>query len=106
MWPDLGEVKDIPPEFLGVGWGEDLNIACPRWVLASLDGVEEILGMPVWVFSRHSDRLIISEVFDTLVGLEMNLDIVEAAVGFNPLVRVARVTVHVAVRIRRATVRK
>lgn len=52
MRPDLGQVEDVPAELLSLLWAEDLDVAGPRWVLPTLDSLEEVLGVPVWVFSR------------------------------------------------------
>lgn len=60
--------------------------------------------MPVGVLSRQASGLLVVEGLVALVGLEVDLDVVEGAVGLDPLVSVAGVAVHVAVRVRRATV--
>lgn len=49
LWPDLCNIKDIPPELLGLCWVKYLSVQSPRRVLASIDGVEEILGVPIWI---------------------------------------------------------
>ena len=60
--------------------------------------------MPVGVFSRQASGLLVVEGLVALVGLQVDLDVVEGAVGLDPLVSVAGVAVHVAVRVRRTTV--
>src|SRR3954453_7216557 len=68
-------------------------------MLAALDGVEEVLGVPVGVFGGELRGLVVGEGLVALVGLAVNLDVVESAIWLDPLVGVAGVTVHVAVRV-------
>lgn len=49
--PDLGEVKDVPTELLGLLGAQNLDVAGPRRVLAAGDGAEKVLGVPVGVLS-------------------------------------------------------
>lgn len=49
VWPDLGDVKDVPAERLCIFGIEDLHIEGPRRVFAACDGLEQILCMPVGV---------------------------------------------------------
>jgi hypothetical protein len=51
--PDLGHVEDIPAEFLGIFGVEDLDFHVPCRIITAGDGVEKILGMPVWVYGRE-----------------------------------------------------
>ena len=76
-----------------------MHVAGPGGVLAALDGVEEVLGVPVGVLGRELGGLVVGEGLVALVGLAVNLDVVEGAIWLDPLVGVARVTVHVAVRV-------
>lgn len=87
--PDLGEVEDVPAELLGLFGGEDLDVARPGGVLAALDGVEEVLGVPVGVSSGEVAGFLVGEGLVALVCLAVNLDVVEGAVGLGPLVSVA-----------------
>lgn len=48
MWPDFGDVEDVPAEFFGVFGVEDLDFNVPARIVSSGDGVEKILGVPVW----------------------------------------------------------
>lgn len=106
LGPDLGQVEDVPAELLGLLGGEDLDIDGPAWVFTLLDRLEEILGVPVWVLAGELTGLLVVEGLVALVGLEVDLHVVEGAVGLVPLVGVARVAVHVAVRVWGTTVRE
>ena len=87
--PDFCEVKDVPAEFLGLGGGQDLDVAGPGRVVAVLDAVEEVLGVPVWVFGGHFAGFVVGEGFAALVGFAVDLDVVEGAVGLGELIGVA-----------------
>lgn len=53
--------------------------------------------MPVRVFSSHVGGFGVGEGFATLIGLAMDLDVVEGAVRFGELVCVSGVAIHVAI---------
>lgn len=97
LGPDFGQVKDVPAKFFGLGGGEDLDVAGPGGAGAVLDGVEKVLGMPVGVFSGHLAGFVVGEGLAALIGLAVDLDVVESAVGLGEFVGVTRVAVHVAV---------
>ena len=78
--PDLRQIENIPTETLRLFGAEDLEITCPAWIIAVLNGVEEILSMPVWVFRSHVNRFSIVKSFAAEIGLAMNLYVVEIAV--------------------------
>lgn len=102
--PDFGEVEYVPSELFGLFRAENLEVAGPGRVVAVLNGIEQVLCMPVGVFCCHAAGFLIGKGFAALVGLAMDLDIVETAIGFGEFKRMARVPVHVAVRIWSATV--
>lgn len=102
--PDLGQVEDVPAELLGLLRAQGLHVAGPRGVLTPLDGLEQVLGVPVRVAGRELTSLLVREGLVALVSLAVDLDVVESAVGLDPLVGVARVTVHVAVGVGSATI--
>ena len=106
LWPDFGEVEDVPLELLGLIRAEHLHVARPGRVVAVLDRVEEILRVPVGVFGRHAVRLVAGEGFGPLVGFAVDLNVVEGAIRFGEFVRVAGIAVHVTVRIGRTAVGK
>ena len=60
--------------------------------------------MPVWVACGELAGLFIGEGLVALIGLAVDLDVVERAVGLDPFVGVARVAVHVTVGVWGATV--
>lgn len=99
LGPDFCEVENVPTEFFGFFRRKDLEVAGPAWVVAALDGVEEVLGVPVWVFGGHVTGFTVGEGFAALVGFAMNLDVVEGAIGLGELIGVAGVAVHVPVGI-------
>lgn len=104
--PHLGQVEDVPLELLGLLGRQDLDVGGPARVLAALDGLVQVLGVPVGVLAGHLGGLLVGEVLDALVRLQVDLDVDEGAVGLDELVRVARVAVHVAVAVGRAAVRE
>lgn len=97
--PHLCQVEDVPAELLRLLGAQNLHVAGPRGVLATLDGVEEVLCVPVGVLGGELPGLVVGEGLVALVGLAVDLHVVEGAVGLDPLVRVAGVGVHVAVRV-------
>lgn len=97
--PDLGKIKDIPPELLSIGRIENLYITNPGWVIIVLYRVEQILSMPVRILGSHLGGFGVGEVFDALIGLAVNLNILKCAIWLGELVSVARVTIHHTVRV-------
>ena len=97
LWPNLGEIEDVPAEFLGLFWREDLNVAGPARVVTLLDGVKEILGIVIWVFCCHIASFGVGEGLVTLIGLHVDLDVVEGSIWLCPLVSMARISVHVSI---------
>lgn len=87
--PDLGEVEDVPAELLGLFGGENLDVAGPGGVLAALDGVEEVLGVPVGVSGGEVAGFFVGEGLVALICLAVDLDVVKGAIGLDPFVGVA-----------------
>lgn len=87
--PDLGQVEDVPTELFSLFGGEDLNVAGPGRVLAALDGVEEVLGVPVGISGGEVTGFFVGEGLVALVCLAVDLDVVEGAIGLDPFVGVA-----------------
>ena len=102
--PDLGQVEDVPAELLSLLRAQGLHVAGPRWVFTPLDSVEKILSVPVRVASGKLTGLFVIEGLAALISLAVDLDVVEGAVRFDPLVGVAGITIHVAVGVGRAAV--
>ena len=103
LWPNLGQVEDVEAELLGFLGRHNLDVDGPGWVVTLLDGLKEVLGVVVWVLRRQLAGLLIVEGLDTLVGAEVDLDVVESEgsvwLSVVPLVGVAGVAVHMAVRV-------
>lgn len=95
--PDLGEVKDGPLELLSLLGGADLDVTSPRGEVLLLNVLDKILLGVVGVGAAEDAGLVVGEVLDALVGLHVDLDVVERTVLLDPLVGVAGVTVHLSV---------
>src|SRR5436190_7922738 len=80
LWPNFCQVKDIPTEFLSLFRGEDLDVTCPRGEIVGFDLVEEILCGVIGILSREFAGSFVIEGLDTLINLEMDLNVVEGAV--------------------------
>ena len=104
LGPDLGQVEDVPAELLSLLRAQGLDVDGPRGVLAALDGVEQVLGVPVGVLRSQTAGLLIVHGFAALISLQVDLDVVESAVRLDPLVGVARVAVHMAERVGGTTI--
>lgn len=75
LWPDLGQVKDVPAELFGFLRCKHLNVDGPAGVLSLLDGLEKILSVPVGVLSRHLGGFFSSKRLVALISLEVDLGI-------------------------------
>ena len=106
MWPNFCQVKDIPTEFLGLFRGEDLHVTCPRREIAGIDVVEEILCGVIRILAREFAGSFVIEGLDTLINLEMDLDVVERTVFVDKFQGVATVTVHMCITIGGASIRE
>lgn len=104
MRPDLCDIEWVEAVLLGILGFHDLDIDGPGWIVASLDGIEEIAGGIVGIRAGEPLSLIGLEVLDTLVTLEVPLDVLEVALVVNELESVRRVTVHETVAIGGTTV--
>lgn len=65
-----------------------------------------VLCVPVWVLCGHFSGLGVRESLGALIGLQVDLNLVECPIRFGSLVGVPRVSVHVSVRVWRATITK
>lgn len=106
MRPNLGHVKDVPAERLGLFRGHDLEVGSPSGEVSRLDGVPEVCGVVVWVLTGKSSGLGVGDGVVALVRLEVDLDVGERPVLFSELVSVAAVSVHVSDRFGGAAVGK
>lgn len=97
--PNLGQIEDVPFKLLGFVGAQHLHITGPGRIVSFLNRVEQILGVPIRIFGPHGRRLFVVERLASLVGLAMDLDVIEGPVGFRKLICVARVSVHVTIRV-------
>lgn len=104
MGPDLGQIENVPAEFLGLLRTEDLDVTGPGWIFAALNGPEEVLGVPIRIFSGKLSGLLVGQSLAALVSLEVDLNVVETPVRREPLESVSGVAIHVAVRVRGTTI--
>lgn len=104
MRPDLGDIEGVETVLLGILRLHDLNVDGPRRILTVLNSVEEITGGIIRVGTSKLTSLISLQVSDTLISLEVPLDILEATIFSNQLESVRRVTVEVTVTVRSTTV--
>ena len=106
VWPDLGQIEDGEWQLLGLLLSHGLDVDSPGWVVTSLDGLEKILTTVGWVLTTDLDGLLSGEVLDTLVTLDVDLNVVPVTLLVGPLVGVTRVTVHLSQRLWSTTVRE
>lgn len=104
VWPDLGEIQDVVAEFLSLLRGHGLHIDCPRWEISRLDCIEKSLDTVLSVLTGETSSGGIIESLESVISTEMKLSVHETAVILEPLVRVARVPVHVVVTVGGSTV--
>ena len=104
--PDLRQIEDIPAELLCLFRTQDLDIACPRRVIALFDGVKQILCMVVRVLGSHLTSFRVGKGLTALVCFAMDLDIVKFTIRSGKLIGVTRIAVHMTIRVRGATVRE
>lgn len=88
LGPDFGQIEDVPAELFSLFRREDLQIAGPRRIVAILNAIEEVLGVPIWIIGGHFARFGVVKCFAALVGLAVDLHVVEGTVGFGKLVSV------------------
>lgn len=75
LWPDLGQVKDVPAELLCFLRCKHLDVDGPAGEISLLDGLEKILSVPVRVVSRHLGGFFACKCLVALIGLEVDLGI-------------------------------
>jgi hypothetical protein len=104
--PDLGQIEDVPAELLSLLKCKNLDINSPAGVVAFLNSLEEVLGVPVRDLGSQATGLVVSKSLAALVRLKVDLGVDEGAIRFSPLVSVARVAIHVAVGVGSTPVRE
>jgi len=104
VWPNLGEVKDGVLKLLGLLLRHRLNRDSPRREVSLLDLLKELLVVNVWVLTRELDTLLLRVELDTLVGANVDLNVLPLALLVDKLERVASVAVLEGVSSRDSTV--
>lgn len=94
MRPDLGNIEDIPLVLVTIVNGHGLDGESPGSATTLRDMLEEIFSGVVGVGGFKSISFSSSEVLDTSIGLEVELDPVAFTLFIDPLEGVRRVTVH------------
>jgi len=104
MRPYFGHVEDVPPVFLGIFWIHHLKICCPTRKILAFNCLEEILDIVIRIGPSNLGGFFIGEAFDTLIGLQVKLDILERSINFSQLVSMPTEGVRVSQGSRRATI--
>lgn len=78
--PDFGHIKDIPLVILSIFGIHDLNIDIPNRIVSAFDCFEQVLEQIVWILSSYLCSFLSSEVFDTLLGFDVDLDVLERTI--------------------------
>jgi hypothetical protein len=75
MRPDLRHVEDVPAVLLCLLWLHHLKEHGPGRIVATFNRVVHVRSMIIRILSRDSFCFRLFESLDTLIGLEMNLNI-------------------------------
>jgi hypothetical protein len=102
--PDLGQIKNVVTEFLGLLGSHGLNAKSPGGELLSLNSLEEILTSVVGVVSSELSSNVGGKELDALVATPMELGVNELSGLVDKFVSVSRVSVHVSESIGNTTV--
>lgn len=94
MGPDLGNIENVPSVFVTIVNGHNLNIERPRSTATLSNVLEEIFSSVVRVGGLKSISFSSSEVLDTSISLEVELNPEGFTLFVNPLEGVGRVTIH------------
>lgn len=99
MRPHLGHIENVPSVLVAIVDGHNLHVQRPRSATTLSDVLEEIFSSVVRVGGLQSISFTCSEVLDSLVGLEVQLNPVSFTLVVHPLESVRAVTVHLSVAI-------
>ena len=72
--PNFSQVKRVPLEVFSLFVGHRLDVHCPGWVVSFVNGFEHVFGGPARLDALKVLPLFFGEVFDALVGEEVELD--------------------------------
>ena len=102
--PDFGQVKRMVRHFFRIGFGHDLDIHFPFREITLFNRVVQIALIAFAVFGDHGFGFGIAQVFNALLGAEMEFH-PETLIGrIDEAVRMRTKTVHVAIAFRNAAV--
>ena len=104
MIPDLGQIKGMVGQFLGVGFGHDLNEQGPAGEIALFDVLIEIALMAFTILGDNGFGFGVGQVFDALLRPEMEFHPEAFVVRVDEAECVAAESVHVAVARRNAAI--
>lgn len=104
MRPNLGNVEGVETIPESIFRVHDLNVNSPRGTITLFNGIEEITSSIIRILTSNNTSLFSAQVLDTLVSLEVPLDILEVAVIINQLESVRGVTIHETITIGSTTV--
>ena len=74
MTPDLGDIEGVFIVLFGLFFRHDLHIHGPAGEVAPLDGFKQVAPVAFPVVGDQLGGLLVAEVFDALLGAEMELD--------------------------------
>lgn len=106
MGPNLGNIENVPSVLVTVVDGHNLDIQGPRSATTLSDVLEEIFSGVVGVGGLEGISFTSSEVLDTRISLEVELNPEGFSLFIDPLEGVGRVTVHSSVTIGSTSVRE
>jgi len=106
MGPDLGNIENVPFVVGSISFRHDLDIHGPGGRFSRFNVLKEISGGIVRIIRFQLMSLFISEVLDSSISLEVELDVEDFSLGINPLEGVRSISIHVSVAIRSTSVRE
>ena len=102
--PDFGQVERVVRYFFRIGFGHNLHIHGPFREIAALNRIVQIALIAFTVFADNGFGFGIAQVFNALLGTEMEFH-PETLIGrIDEAVRMRAKTVHVAIAFRNAAV--
>jgi len=102
--PNLGDIKDVPLILGSISFGHKLNLQSPGSGLSRGNVLKQISGGVITISGSELSGFRGSEVLDTRVSHEVELDPESFALVVDPLESVRAKTVHVSVTIRGTSV--
>jgi len=104
MWPYFSYIKNIKSVRFSVFFRHSLNIPSPGWETTFFNVSIKVVSSKLRVLQTHLLGLLSGEIFDSLIGLVMVLDIVNFTFCVNPFESMGAVTINVTVSVRCTTV--